>query len=96
VRQKSPYEAGRARQVIPLSNAGPGIAHNVTGYLRFYPDGVFVPVVPLTIQPGETLDASFDWGGEPRQDRWEDARGFLVYDDVAGETGLTELLHQGV
>lgn len=89
VRQKPPYDAGRARQVMPLSNAGPGVAHNVTGYLRFH-DGVFVPVVPLTIQPGEMLDASFDWGGDYRPDRWEDARGFLVYDDIAGETWLTE------
>jgi hypothetical protein len=89
VRQQPPYASGRAREVIPLSNAGPGIAHNVTGYLRFT-DGVFVPIVPLTIQPGQTLDASFDWGGSPRQDQWKDARGFLVYDDVAGETWLTE------
>jgi hypothetical protein len=89
VRQEPPYEAGRARKVIPLANAGPGIAHNVTGYLRFH-DGVFVPVVPLTIQPGQMLDASFDWGGDYRPDRWNDARGFLIYDDVAGETWLTE------
>jgi len=89
VRATVPYQEGRAQGVFPLANAGPGIAHNVTGYLRFE-DGVFVPVIPLTIQPGQTLDASLDWGGDWRPEKWADARGFLVYCDVAGEIWVTD------
>lgn len=89
VTERTPYLDHRARQVIPLANAGPGIAHNVTGLLRFA-DGIFVPIFPVTIQPGERLDARLNWGGDFRGNSWKNAHGFLAYRDVAGVAWVTE------
>src|SRR5437868_6284819 len=52
VAQEYAYANGRAREVIPVANAGAGIAHNVTGMLKFAEGGVFVPLIPVTLQPG--------------------------------------------
>jgi len=86
-----PYADGRARHVIPLANAGPGIAHNTTGILVFS-DGVFSPIFPLTIQPGQELDARLDFGGGEARglEGWKNAHGFLVYDDLVGVKWMTE------
>jgi hypothetical protein len=84
-----PYEGDIRYRLLPLANAGPGVAHNVTGLLKFR-DGVFVPIVPLTIPPGQQYDARLDWGGNLRTEGWDGLRGFALYTDLIGDLWLTD------
>jgi hypothetical protein len=83
-------------ELLPVTNGGPGLAINVRGTLYFAgPGGVSVELVPTSLAPGESEYMRINWGGPPIT-QWADARGFLLYDDIAGETWRTDYVVRAV
>jgi hypothetical protein len=54
------------------------------------PSGVVVQIVPTSLGPGESTDLRFNWGGGPTEKGWDRARGYLLYEDIAGLTWRTD------
>lgn len=60
------YAGEASSSVLPVKNAGPGVALNVSGSLDFTnQDGPIVRFVPTTIGPGDTVDLQLDWPNPP-------------------------------
>jgi len=86
----SGYDISR-QHVLPLKNAGPGVAVNVHGACFFQNPAIggrtSLELEGGTIGPGDLLDARLERpltsGG------WAGATGFVVYEDVAGDEWVT-------
>ena len=86
-------------ELLPVTNVGPGVAINVRGTLYLAgPSGASVELVPTSLAPGESEYMRINWEFQPLNHwaEWADARGFLLYDDIAGETWRTDYVVRAV
>jgi hypothetical protein len=75
--------------VLPVKNAGPGVALNVRARLDWSaPAGVHVESVPTSLAPDDSADLRINWGVQPRTD-WADVSGALTYSDITGAVWQT-------
>jgi hypothetical protein len=80
-------------EVLPIRNAGGGVALNIRGRL-YFPEGTTVSVVPTSLGPGDSTDLRINWGGEPRGGSWANARGYLLCEDVVAVTWRTDYAYR--